>query len=210
MPFEFIGPAKLYIGNPVTPDGANMIDLGDAEDVSFDPGVRVSFTSSAALSGAPKAGGIHFLCPTPVVQAQLKDGAIAQLQEILLNAVVTAATLGGGDSFQLIAEKDVPTLAIVPYLQDGSGVDAANAIWLPAAVPDQVNGFTFNRPQAGELGNPFNVQLMGAYREQDQGDADYEDPPGTPAAIAQVDIPSGNRTWFMGPPADLDLTWFLP
>lgn len=195
MAFEFIGPAKVLIGDPTTALGADMTNLGDVEDVAFDPGVRMAFTSSAALAGAPKASGIYQLAPLPVVQMQLKDGALAIAQEILLAGVVTGTAIGGGDDFKLIAQANVPVLVIVPYLQKASGASAANAIWIPAAVPDQINGMTFNRPQAGEIGNPYNVQVMGAYRSTDHD------------AVA---IPAGNRLWFMGPPSNLSLTWSLP
>lgn len=192
--FEPLGSGTIYMGDPSEALGAGMTAI-EVEEFAFDPGVRMSFTSSAKLSGAPKASGIHKLTPMPVAQIQCRDAALATMQQFLLAAVVTAGVIGGGDAFGVIAEADVPTLVFVPETQLADGVAAANAIWIPAAIPDNVNGITFNRPSVGEIGNPYNIQVIGAYRAADQG---------------ATEIPAGNRMWFMGDPSDITLTWSLP
>lgn len=203
--FKSIGPAVVLLGDPTTALGADMVHLGNVEDVAFDAGVRGAFTSSARRNGTPEVDGIYMHAPAPQAQVQLTDAGIDKLKELILNHVLTPAgsggstattdTLGAGDDFVKIAPANVPTLCIVPVEQVADGVDAPNAIWFPATLVDGLDGINFSRAGEDEISKPYNIRFSAAYRAADQD------------ATA---IPAGHRIWFMGPPENLGLTWSLP
>ena len=199
MSFQPVGPAHLLIGDPTTASGADMYQLGLVRDVGFDAGIRSAWTSNDDIGGAPVSDGIYTLASQPEVQADLSEAGVAQLTEIILGATVTTGNtddvLGLPDSFASVAESDVPTLCLLPSQQDGDGESAANAIWLPAVAIQGVDGLSFGRVEEGEIDQPYNTSFQSAYRDTDQG------------ATA---IPAGNRLGFMGPPAELGLSWSLP
>lgn len=203
--FKPVGPAVLLIGDPTTALGADMTSLGNVEEVGFNAGIRGSFTSSARLNGTPVKDGIYTQAPQPEVQAQLTDAGIDLLSAIIQNSVFTAAgsnssssttaTLGLGDEFTQVAEADVPTLCVLPVSQITDGAEAANAIWFPASTIAGLDGFSYGRIPEGEIVNPYNVRFSASRADDDQDD---------------TAIPAGNRIAFMGPPANLGLTWSLP
>lgn len=195
MAFIPIGPGILLFGDPTLTGGAGMVNLGDTENVGFDAGIRSAFTSSARRVGVPHADSLYTLPPQPTVQAELKDAGLAILAAIVQGGVTTTNTFGFGDTFALLAEADVNTFVLVPETQASDGVDAADAIWFPAAIASGVNGISFGRVTEVEILQPYNVSIQAAYRLTDQ---------------ASTSIPAGNRICFKGKPSDLGLTWYLP
>lgn len=197
--YEAVGPAFLLKGDPTVSGGTAMNNLSDTENVVFNAGIRMAFTSSARLSGAPKATRIFSLPPNPIMQAQLKELGADNLAAVIDNGVLagTDAFLPG-DEFTALTVPD--TVVAVPVEQRASGVAAKNAIWLPAAFAQGVDGVTWGRTQEGEINQPWNTEVRGGYRLIDQT---------TPTGVS---IQAGGRLWFMGNPADLTpaLTWFLP
>ena len=203
MPFQPVGPAHLVIGDPTGTAGANMTKLAKVRNVGFDWGLRSAFTSNDAVSGVPLADGIYTLASQPECQADLQDHSLEQLQAIVMNLTKTTGAgtptpppaAGVPDTFAAVTAADVPTLGIIPVQQQADGIDAANAIWLPAVTIQGANGLSFGRVDEGEIDQGFNVSFQGAYRETDQ---------------ASAAIPAGNRVGFMGPPTALGLTWSIP
>jgi|SRR5690625_1705849 len=199
MAFEYVGSCRIFVGDPTQANGAGMKDLGFLEDVTVDLGIQGAYTSNASLAGSPNAAGIYTLPSAPTVQAQARDGAIANLKALIQGAVeVTeddATALGFGDSFGRIDPDDVVTVCILSDQERAAGSSAQQAIWLPGVMLSGVSGITFNRPQQGEIGNPYNVEISSAYREEDQD---------------EEAIPAGLRLGFIGDPAAAGLSWSLP
>lgn len=200
MPFQPVGPAHLFLGDPTTANGADMTQLGLVRNVQFDWGVRNAFTSKDAVSGVPVADGIYTLASQPECQADLQDHSLDMIEAVVLNATRTDdgsgnTAVGVPDTFGSVAAVAVPTFCLLPVQQEADLADAANAIWLPAVTIQGANGLSFGRVEEGEIDQGYNVSFQSAWRDEDQ------------AATA---IPAGNRVGFMGPPAALSLPWSLP
>lgn len=199
-----IGAAMLLSGDFSQALGAGVTKIGIGEDTVFNPGVRTSYRSNAALTGAALKGTTRVHVPRPVVTSSLPDSGIDILKAILQgHASVMAAgsntsasttdTLGGGGSFKSIAED--PSLCIMPVSELSLGVEAPNAIWLPGWRLTTLDGINYARPPEGEITTSYNFAAEGVYSPEDQ------------AATA---IPEDFRMWFIGPPANLGLTWSVP
>ena len=192
------------LGDPTGTAGANMTKLLKVRNVGFDWGLRSSFTSNDAVSGVPLADGIFTLASQPECQADLQDHSLEQIEALIMNLTKTTGTgtptpqpvaAGVPDTFAAVTAADVPTLGIIPVQQQADGIDADNAIWLPAVTIQGANGLSFGRVDEGEIDQGFNVSFQGAYRDADQADAA---------------IPAGNRVGWMGPPTALGLAWSIP
>jgi hypothetical protein len=77
-----------------------------------------------------------------------------------------SALLFGGPA--RIPEEDVPTMVLVPEDQLADGVDANDAIWLPAMGVVEGGQIVFTLPEGDDAGSPMTYQLTSLYREKDQ------------------------------------------
>lgn len=191
-----VGPASVLYGDPTVAGG--MIDLGDIEDVSFNPGISSTGVSTAQTHDAYDAEGIYALPPNPTASANLYDHAQAKLEKLILGGEVftgagSETALGFGGPIELVS---VGTLFLLPTFEKDLGVDAPNGIWIPAAAIENLQGFTYNRLQSGgNSGNTYSVEFKGARRAEDQA--------GNP-------IPAKAQFAFIGAPSAVGLTaWTL-
>lgn len=203
-----VGPCYAFIGDPTQAAGAGMIYLGLTRgDVRVSPNINVALGRADQSGSTPRADAVFTTGPTPVVSVPLVDEDKAKLVEYITgssSAVVGAHTaLGFGSGFSQITEANVPTLALIPVAEIASGtngIEAENAIWMPAAIANGVGDFIFNLPEGEDVFQPHETQFVGLYREEDQD--------GVPNAI-----PANARVMFMGSPeafTDLATEWSLP
>lgn len=194
--FKPVGPCVLLLGDPTTTAGADMVNLGDTENVNVDFGVRSAYTSSSRRVGVAHYDSIYALPPIPVINAEHKDAGVDNLLQLVFNSTQTSTDdWGGGDSFALISAANVHALALIPDSQSSSPSAAKNQIWLPAATTSGLNGLQFGRVDEGEINQPFTVEYRGAWRDSDH-DA--------------TSIPAGYRILAIGPLSQWMSTWSLP
>lgn len=136
-------------------------------------------------SGGPSYDGTADETTIPVdenVPDGTADGSISPDNAIALGGDITTLSL--------------PTLAVIPSFQKSQGVAADNAIWLPAAFAEGLSNILFNRMQQNaSANNAYQVTFRSARRKTDQD--------GTA-------IDSESQYGWMGAPAGLGLTWYLP
>ena len=200
--FKFFGPAVLVMGNPTTALGADM-EAYDLEEAAVNPGIRSAYAGDARSSGVPKSAAGFRHAPRPEFRLQLQNASKAAFETFLENLVVTESAtpsedtrvLGFGDAFEAIPESEIRTVGLIPLTQISQGVDAPDALWLPAGMASVIDGIQFTEVGENDQRFPYNVTIMGMKRDVDQaGDT----------------IPEGNRIIFRGPPATLGLTWTVP
>lgn len=195
MAFKPVGPALLYIGNPVTP---SMYQIVDVEDVQIDLGLRSAYTSNASLNGTPTVDGQYRLSPRPIIQVTVADLEVTQLAEFLLGIESTTSGsdtgIGLGSSFEAISAASVPSLFVLPDQQSADGVGADNGLWFPAVTISGLDNINYGRVDEGEIQQFFNITFEASYRATDHG---------------SNAIPAAARIGFMGPPAAFGLSWSL-
>lgn len=203
-----VGPAHIFLGDPAQASGAGMTYLGATRgDVRVSPGIQVAMGRKDQLGRTPVADAVYTVGPMPVVSIPFIDEEKAKLAVKVANSVVNTnsskTALGFGSGFAAVAAADIGTLAIIPVAEIASGtngIDAPNAIWLPAVICTDFGQFTFNLPEGDDIFPPHEMQFAGLYREQDLDGA-----PNT--------IPADMRVMFYGTPngaAALDGEWSLP
>lgn len=191
----FVGPARLFIGDPTQTDGAGMTPLGDTETVTFNPGIAMTGVTTAQTHDAYDADGIYTLPPNPNVQAELYESDLDKMLALVLGGEnIGTSGIGFGGPIEKVAS--VPTLAVIPEFELSQGEEAPHGIWIPAAVVEDLSGIVYNRmTSGGNSGNTYSVTFRAARRLKDQGD---------------TDIPTKAQFAFMGTMTDLGLTWSLP
>lgn len=198
-----VGPCHVFIGDPTTAAGADMLYLGHTRgDVRVAPNINVAFGRADQKGMTPLADGVFVTGPRPVATIPLLDEEKAKLLKQIPGGVLTTASgetaLGFGNGFAKIALASIPTLCLLPIdetSQGTNGVDADHAIWFPACI---VNGFgelVFNLPDGDDAFNPHEIQVTSLLRESDQDSSA---------------IPTGHRAGWIGAPKALGLTWYLP
>lgn len=193
--YQAVGPANLHIG--VFAGSVDVLKIRNVRNVQFNPGIQMAWTANDAQGGLPSADGLKALAARPVCTAEVQDLAYDTYKKLILGATETSSgtssTLGAPDAFQSIALANVPTLFIQPVAEEGSGVNAAHGIWIPAVAIELAN-VNFGRIEPGEITASFQVTFTGAFREVDHN---------------STSIPAGNRSFFYGPPSNLGLSWSL-
>jgi len=203
-----VGPCHAFIGDPTQASGAGMTYLGITRgDVRVTPGINVVVGRADQTGRTPRADSVHTIGPTPVVSVPFVDEEKAKLEAYVAGSTVTTngghTALGFGSGFAQVAEADIGTLALIPVLEIASGtngIEAANAVWLPAALANDIGEFRFNLPEGDDIFQPHETQFIGLYREEDQD--------GTPNTI-----PADARVIFFGTPeafTALASQWSLP
>lgn len=203
-----VGPCYVFIGDPTQAAGAGMTYLGLTRgDVRVSPNVNVALGRADQSGITPRADAVFSIGPTPVVSVPFVDEDKTKLAEYVTGSststISTHTALGFGSGFSQITEANVPTLALIPVAEIASGtngIEAANAVWIPAAIANGVGDFIFTLPEGEDVFKPHETQFVGLYREEDQD--------GTPNAI-----PANARVIFMGSPeafTDLAGEWSLP
>lgn len=193
-----LGPAFLFLGDPTQASGAGLTYLGETRgDVIVTPGIRSAATMSDQRGGAELADGNLVLPPDPEVVTPLIDFERAKLLAQLPDAEEVTGTGGGVLNFGSAVTTHTPdTLCILPVFEKADGVNAAHAIWIPAARLMEFGEITYRLPDdGGEVTTPRSARWKGQYRAEDQG------------ATA---IPEKARIMMMGDPTDNSLTWSLP
>jgi hypothetical protein len=195
-----VGPCSILFGAGDTADGSTMINLGDIETVTFDPGIASTGVTTAQTHDAYDASGIYALPPNPTVQAELYDHSIDMLAELVLGGEMTAQTLGLGGPIEKVAVK---TLCLVPTFEKDQGAAAPNAIWLPAAMVENLSGIVFNRMQnGGNSGSTYSVSFKGARAKT------VNHWNGT--ASESIAVPEKAQFAFIGDPTAYGITWNIP
>ena len=200
-----VGPCSVLYGNPATADGAGMTNLGDIEQVSFNPGIASTGVTTAQTHDAYDADGIYALPPNPTAEASLYNHAASILEKLVMGGEVftgagTETALGFGGPIEKVA---VATLALIPTFEKDLGAAAPNGIWIPAAMIENLQGFVYNRMSSGgNSGQTFSVTFKGARR------ATAQSWDGT--AAVDVALPSKAQFAFIGDPKAVGLDWTVP
>lgn len=194
-----IGPGYVLIGNPLTALGADMVLLNEVEEMNADIGIQNSFATTALTAGAPVFEGVYSLPPNPQLACRFNDADLDQLETLLLGGELFDVTGDQAIGFGGAIEKlTLPTFVFVPVFEAADGVDAAHAIWIPAAFFEGLANLLFNRMQANtSSNNQYNITVRSARRKTDQS--------------AQA-IPTKAQYGFIGKPTALGFgtPWTLP
>lgn len=203
MSYYPLGPGVILYGDPTLADGAGMKNLGDHENVTFNPGVSSAYITTANTGDSAAYDGIYARPPSPELQAELYDQEIEILKEIVLGGQLTTVAgppekkaFGFGGA---VAKIEPKTLVFVPESEKALGASAPHAIWIPAAfVQNLADMFRHGRLADGANNNPYTATFRAARRTVDQTT-------GSPVAI-----PEAAQFAFVGDPSALGLTWSLP
>lgn len=200
-----VGPALIFLGNPITAAGADMTYIGKTRgDITIAPQVQMAFARTDQTGIARLASNVHFTGIDPLITVPLVDEDKDKLVEYYHNSSKIEAgghtAIGFGSGYKKIAEADIPTMCILPLkpvadYTGTNGIDEPTAFWVPAAVNIAHGGFVFNLPENEDSLNPREEQFAGCMRLTDQD---------------STDIPAAGRQLFQGSPTALGLTWTLP
>lgn len=187
-----IGPGRIQIGDPTQGAGAGMVLMNEVEEMNADIGIQNSFATTALTAGAPVFEGVYSLPPNPQLACRFNDADLDQLVTLLLGGelydVAGDEAIGFGGAIEKLT---LPTFVFIPEFEKDDGVDAAHAIWFPAAFFEGLNNLLFNRMQANaSSNNQYNITVRSARRKADQA--------------SQV-IPTKAQYGFIGKPAALAL-----
>lgn len=192
-----IGPIVVAVGNPTTVGGTAMTVLSETEEANADAGIQNSFATTAITAGAPTSSAVYSLPPQVSLAVRSNDSDIDQLVELMLGGErLTSSTLeavGFGGSIEKLA---LPTWCFIPVFEIADGVNAKHAIWIPAGFSEGLNNILHNRMQGNaSSNNAYNYTVRSARRKTDQ---------------LSANIPAKFQYGWMGPPAAVGLTWYLP
>lgn len=199
---EIWGVCYILIGDPTQEDGAGMVYAGKTRGdvaVALNPSVAYARGDQSGRTPLASSGYSTGVVPTPTVPLYPETRAILNKllpgTKIVTDATSTkSALVFGGPS--RIPEEDVPTMVLVPEDQLADGVDAKDAIWLPAAGVVEGGQIVFALPEGDDAGRPMTFQFTGLYREKDQADEP---------------IMKDARCGWIGPPEAVGLEdWSLP
>lgn len=196
-----VGPLLLLVAlNPVQAGGAGWTFLGPTDgDTVFSPGIQKSHAASDLVGSTPLAGGTYLTGYEATLTCQLLDETRATLKAYLSNAAVLSSnsqSIGLAAGIQKVAE---PWLVGIPFDEVGQGVNAPNAIWIPAADLTDFGSFTNKRPEGGQkTTNPRQTVFRALYRSH------VVSP--TAAAPGNAALPQGANIAFIGKPSDFSIT----
>ena len=192
------GPGRLYLGDPTQAGGAGMTNIGDHEDVTFNPNMSSAFATSANSGDQPIVGSLRNRPSMAQLSAGLLDIGREALMAVLsthMEELSADTDADGTPDTYAIAPKESAiitpyTLAFVPEPELGQGAAAPHAVWLSAAYPSDVGDLLqYGRLTDGDNASPFTCTWNAAL----------------PGDGLSTDVP-----WFRGDPASLGLTWSLP
>jgi hypothetical protein len=132
---------------------------------AFDFGTNYAWVS-AAFAQVRLKSGIIALPAEPLLNASVVDADLTVLVNFILDKTITISTpnraLGLPDTVNFLSSSEVPKYGFVPLREASDGVDAAHGIWLPAAVPENVQDLVHAviEPNTDNL-NPYTVPLRG-------------------------------------------------
>jgi len=194
-----LGPGRIFVGDPTTADGGDMVDVGDHEDVTFAPNLSTAYATSANSGDQPLPNSLR----NRTTMANLTVGLLDISREALLAVLSThleevaadTDSTSGDDAFALAPKSQVNkfdpyTLVFIPEAQLSQGAAAPHSIWLTAAYPQDVSDlFQYGRLSDADNASPHQVTWNASL----PGDAVGTDKP-----------------WFRGDPAALGLSWSIP
>ena len=190
-----LGPGRVFVGNPVTADGADMTEVGDHEDVTFAPNLSSAYATSANSGDQPLPGSLRNRPSMATFSAGLLNISHEALLAILSTHLEEVTSGVDPDTVTALAPKDLVgklnpyTLAFIPEAELSQGAAAPHGIWVTAAYPQDVGDLLqYGRLSDGDNATPYTVTWNSA-------------------------LPEGLNTqkpWFRGDPAALGLTWSLP
>lgn len=200
---EILGVCHILVGDPTEAAGAGMKYVGKTRgDVTVALNLLTAYARADQAGAVPLASSAYTAGVRPVVTAPLYPASKAVLSSLLPGTkIVTEAEPGTKSAIVFgepgrIPEEDVPTMVLVPVDQAADGVNADDAIWLPAMGVLEAGQFVFRLPEGDDAGSPMSFQFGSLYRETDQ---------------AGTAIVKAARNGWMGAPKAVGLAdWTLP
>ena len=195
-PYYDLGPGAAAAGDPTTASGADMLDLGDHESITYSPNIRTAYQTSANTNDVPLPESLRTIPANPQFSIELYDKSIDNLLA-LMREHAEKVTTGVDPDIQtaLVLRPQVKklltfTFAFIPETEKSMGADAPHGLWIPSAYLQNVGElFSYGRLSENENNSPFTAQI-GVSR--------------TPSGMGT------DALSIYGPPAAEGLTWSLP
>jgi hypothetical protein len=199
---EILGVCHILVGDPTKAAGAGMTSIGETRgDVTVSLELLTAYARSDQAGAVPLASSAYTSGVRPTVTVPLYPASRTILSQLLPGSKIVTDALEAKSALAFgspgrIPEEDIPTMVLVPVDQLADGIDAEDAVWLPAMGVIEAGQLVFALPEGDDAGSPMSYQLASLHRKTDQS--------GEP--IMKV-----ARNGWMGPPAAVGLAdWTLP